>query len=65
MRKYIRYMIRKKAEDMGVKPSRFVKKEFDRMQIKIYGRRVRKLNQARGTHKFSAWKNREIFALCQ
>lgn len=62
MRKYIRYMLRKKAEKMGVKPSKYVKEEFNLIQIKRYGRRVRRMNQARGTHKRSTWKNRVNFA---
>lgn len=62
MRKYIRYMLRKKAEKMGVKASQYVSKEFNKIQIKKYGYLKRKINQLKGTHKRKAWKNRINFA---
>lgn len=58
MRKYIRKMLRSKAERMRVKPSRFVGSEFDKIQVKKYGSTRRKLNQVKGTHKRSTWRQR-------
>lgn len=58
MRKLLRSILRSKAEKMGVKPSRYVRTEFDEYQSKKYGRVVRKLNQVKGTHKRKTWKYR-------
>lgn len=63
MRKYIRRMLRAKGERMGVKPSRYVAREFDRRQIKKYGELGRLINQAKGTHKRNTWKTRIALAL--
>lgn len=60
MRKYIRNMLRNRAEKKGVKPSRYVRSEFDRLQIKKYGDTVRKINQAKGTHTRRTWKMRIV-----
>lgn len=58
MRKLLRSIFRSEAEKKGVKPSRYVATKFNEYQIKIYGDKVRKLNQIRGTHKADTWKNR-------
>lgn len=58
MRKLIRSMLRAEAERLGVKPSRYVSREFDKYQVKKYGATRRRINQARGTHKRNTWKNR-------
>lgn len=58
MRKHIRNILRNQAEKMGVKPSRYVRSEFNDLQVKKYGYFARKKNQAKGTHKRSAWRNR-------
>ena len=58
MRKIIRSMLRAKAEDMGVKPSRYVSREFDSYQVKKYGRIRRRICQAIGTHKRKVWRSR-------
>ena len=58
MRKLIRNILRSQAEEMGVKPSRYVRSEFNQIQIKKYGRDVRRINKAKGTHKRSTWKIR-------
>ena len=55
MRKYIRNMLRAEAERMGVKPSRYVSKEWDRRQVDKYGEPRRRINQAKGTHKRKTW----------
>ena len=57
-RKIIRNGMRREAEFHGAKASKFVKNEFDRYQIKKVGATVRKLNQAKGTHKRRTWKTR-------
>ena len=58
MRKYIRNALRAEAERMGVNPSRYVSRGFDRYQVKKYGETRRRINQAKGTHKRTTWKNR-------
>lgn len=58
MRKIIRNALRVKAERMGVKPSEYVAKEYDRYAVERYGKVRRRINQAKGTHKRSTWKNR-------
>lgn len=63
MRKFIRNRLRNQAEKMGVKSSRYVKSEFDRLQVKKYGFDNRRKNQAKGTHKYSTWRMRiSLFA---
>lgn len=57
-RKYIRNIMRAAAERRGIKASRFVNREFDRLQRKKYGATVRAINKAKGTHKRAAWKTR-------
>ena len=58
MRKYIRAMLRGKAEKIGAKPSKYVNREFDRMQVKKYGVERREINKARGTAPKSRWGQR-------
>lgn len=58
MRKIIRNMLRSKAERIDVKPSRFVKSEFNKIQVKKYGNTRRLINQMKGTHKRKTWKQR-------
>ena len=55
MRKFIRNALRAQAERMGVKPSRYVSREFDRIAVKKYGEKRRRINQAKGTHKRRTW----------
>mgnify|MGYP003306496682 CR=1 FL=1 len=63
MRKFIRKLLRAKAEKMGVKPSRYVRKEFDRIQVEKYGDIRRKINRAKGTHVKNTFRNRIADAL--
>ena len=58
MRKYIRKMLRSKAERMRVKSSRYVGSKFNDIQVEKYGSIRRKLNQAKGTHKAKTWPQR-------
>ena len=58
MRKYIREMLRNRAEKEGVKASTYVHDEFERMQVKKYGETKRMKNRAKGTHTRSKWKSR-------
>lgn len=58
MRKIIRNMLRKQAEKMGVKPSRFVADNFDKYQVDKYGKTRRRINQAKGTRARRTWKQR-------
>lgn len=58
MRKHIRNRLRARAESMGVKPSRYVKQEYDRYAVEKYGATRRKINKAKGTHKQKTWSNR-------
>lgn len=58
MRKIIRNALRVKAERMGVKPSQYVARQYDRYAVARYGATRRRINQAKGTHKRETWKNR-------
>ena len=57
-RKYVRGMLRREAERKKTKPSKWVNREFDRIQIKKYGIERREINKAKGTHKKSSWRVR-------
>ena len=58
MRKFSRNALRAQGERMGVKPSRYVSREFDRMAVKKYGEKGRRIHQATGTHKRRTWGTR-------
>ena len=62
-RKYVRGMIRREAERKKIKPSKWVNREFDRIQIKKYGVEQREINKAKGTNKKSTWRPRIAFAI--
>lgn len=64
MRKYRRMVLRMQAANkLKAKPSKFVKKMWERYQIKKYGTSAVAINRARGTHKKSTWKQRiDLFA---
>lgn len=62
-RKCRRNMLRAQAERLGVKPSKYVAREFDKGQVKKYGRERRLINQAKGTHPRRTWKSRIATAL--
>lgn len=57
-RKLIRNMFRIEGARRGVKPSRYVANRFNRYQVEKYGEIVRRINQAKSTHKRATWKNR-------
>lgn len=63
MRKYVRGMLRREAERKKIKPSKWVNREFDRIQIKKHGIEQREINKAKGTHKKSSWKTRIELAI--
>ncbi len=58
MRKILRDIIRSNAERGGYKPSKAVKSEWDKFQIKRIGATARKINQAKATHKKRTWTSR-------
>lgn len=58
MRKIIRSILRSSAEEYGVKPSKYVHKQFENRQVKKYGLKRREINKAKGTHPKRTWKNR-------
>lgn len=58
-----RNALRVEAERMGTKPSKYVRRMFDKQQVKKYGATVREINQAKGTHKRRTWKSRIATAL--
>lgn len=62
-RKYIRAMLRGEAERKGVKPSKWVNRNFDRLQIKKHGLEKREINKAIGTHPRRRWKLRTAIGL--
>lgn len=53
-----RNALRAKAERLGVKPSKYVAREFDKAQVKKYGETRRRINQAKATHTRKTWKQR-------
>lgn len=55
MRKYIRRMLARHAERIGVKPSEYVKKHFEKIQIKKYGADHRAINKLNGTRPKRKW----------
>lgn len=61
MRKIIRNKLRAEARRKGVKPSLYVAREFDRFQVDKYGHIVRRINQAKGTHKRKTWRMRTAY----
>lgn len=58
VRKYIRNALRVEAERMGVKPSLYVARNFDKYQVDKYGETRRRINQAKSTHKRKTWRLR-------
>lgn len=56
MRKYIRNHMRYEARLLGVKQSKYVRKEFDEYQIKKRGALNRRINQAKGTLPKFKWR---------
>lgn len=57
-RKIIRNGLRREAEIRGVKQSLFVHKMFEKYQIMRFGKKIRIINKAKGTHPKRTWKNR-------
>lgn len=57
-RKIIRNIIRAEGKRQGVKPSRYLARKFDKIQAEKYGTTVRRINQAKGTHKRNVWRMR-------
>lgn len=57
-RKLIRNAMRHEGEKFSSKPSKYLRNAFDRYQIKKYGGKVRKINQAKGAHRRRTWKAR-------
>jgi hypothetical protein len=57
-RKHVRRLLRAEAETKGAKPSAYVHTEFDRMQVRKYGRTRRRINQATSTHRKAKWRFR-------
>lgn len=53
-----RNALRAKAERLGVKPSKYIAREFDKALVKKYGETRRRINQAKGTHTRRTWKQR-------
>lgn len=55
MRKMKRNILRMRAEALGVKPSVYVNRMWDRFQIRRYGNHVRAINHLRGTKPKRKW----------
>ncbi len=58
MRKYIRLILKNKAEKQGIKASKYVHYKFDEIQVKKYGATKRNINKAKGSKPRRKWKNR-------
>lgn len=56
MRKHIRAMYRIYAEKNGIKPSAFVAEQWERLQIKRYGKATRSRNVLHGTKPAYKWR---------
>lgn len=66
MRKYRRMLLRSKANKLQTKGSNFVRKMWERYQVKKYGAATVAINKARGTHKKNTWPARvQLFAYNQ
>lgn len=64
-RKYVRGILRHEAERKKIKPSKWVNREYNRLQIKKYGIERREINKATGTHKKSTWRARIALAIVE
>lgn len=62
-RELIRNKLRTEAKQKGLKPSKYIKYNFDRHQIKKHGLIKRRKNQAKGTHERKTWPMRIATAL--
>ena len=58
MRKHMREIMRRRAERLGVKASRYVAKMWNTYEIKKLGAAERALNQRRGTKPKRLWPGR-------
>lgn len=58
MRKYIRNILRYEGEKREASPSIWVRTAFHTHQLKRYGAKKRRINQAKGTHPKRVWRQR-------
>lgn len=60
MRKYMREILRRRGERIGVKPSRYVAQMWNRYETRKLGEARRRRNKAHGTKPKRLWKGRLI-----
>lgn len=58
MRKHMREILRRRAEKLGVKASRYVAEEWNKHQVRKLGREQRAVNVMRGTKPRRLWPGR-------
>ena len=58
MRKYMREILRRRAERIGVKPSRYVATQWNRYEARKLGEKQRRANVAHGTKPKRLWAGR-------
>ena len=58
MRKYMREILRRRGEKLGVKPSRYVAAQWNRYEVRKLGKARRRRNQAHGTKPKRLWAGR-------
>ena len=58
MRKYMREILRREAERLGVKASRYVATKWNEHQVRKLGREQRAVNVMRGTKPRRRWPGR-------
>lgn len=60
MRKYMREILRRRGEKLGVKPSRYVATQWNRYEARKLGEAKRRANKAHGTKPKRLWKSRIV-----
>lgn len=58
MRKHMREILRRRAERLGVKASRYVARKWDEYEVRKLGREQRAVNVMRGTKPKRLWAGR-------
>ncbi len=58
MRKHMREILRRRAEKLGVKPSRYVAQAWNRYECRKLGEAERRANKAHGTKPKRLWAGR-------
>lgn len=60
MRKHMREILRRRAEKLGVKASRYVAQKWNEHEVKKLGEPQRRANKAHGTKPKRLWGSRTV-----